>query len=61
MVRLKAIFIILIAILLTGCGPTPTISYASSSISIEVGSYYTIDSNDICINNYYEEVFTKLT
>ena len=49
--KLSLIFIILISVIFSGCGGDPTISYANSSITIEVGQYCTIKESDINVNN----------
>ncbi|MBQ9791134.1 MAG: hypothetical protein IJW28_00965 [Clostridia bacterium] len=47
MKKLKILFLIVISFLFVGCGTTPTISYANSSITIEKGDYYNINTSNI--------------
>lgn len=47
MKKIRLLLFILIALVITGCGVTPTVSYATSSITIEVGDTYRIEESNI--------------
>ena len=52
---LKSVLLILIACVLVGCGAPTSVSYATTSITIEVGEYYNINEDKINVvgsNNY---------
>ena len=47
MKKLKGLLLILIAIFLVGCNAPTSVSYANSSITIEVGEYYNVNESKI--------------